>query len=92
MPFHLLLGAFVVAQLLGLASPCSRRRRGSFEGTMVLVAGPFMEPGAVLPALIVYRVVYYLAAADHRARGPRRRRDAPAAGAGRADERAGSAV
>ena len=27
---------------------------------MVLVAGPFMEPGAVLPALIVYRVVYYL--------------------------------
>ena len=59
MPFRVLLGAFVVAQLLGLASHVPGGV-GVFEGTMVLVAGPFMEPGAVLPALIVYRVVYYL--------------------------------
>ncbi|MEO8260519.1 MAG: bifunctional lysylphosphatidylglycerol flippase/synthetase MprF [Acidobacteriota bacterium] len=59
MPFGVLLGAFVVAQLLGLASHVPGGV-GVFEGTMVLVAGPFMETGAVLPALIVYRVVYYL--------------------------------
>ena len=59
MPFRTLVGAFVVAQLLGLASHVPGGV-GVFEGTMVLVAGPFMEPGAVLPALIVYRAVYYL--------------------------------
>jgi phosphatidylglycerol lysyltransferase len=59
MPFPALLGAFVVAQLLGLASHVPGGV-GVFEGTMVLVTRPFMESGAVLPALIVYRVVYYL--------------------------------
>ena len=59
MPFRAVLGAFLVAQLLGLASHVPGGV-GVFEGTMVLVTAPFVESGAVLPALIVYRVVYYL--------------------------------
>ena len=59
MRFPAFLGAFVVAQLLGLASHVPGGV-GVFEGTMVLVTKPFMESSALLPALLVYRVVYYL--------------------------------
>ena len=59
MPFRAVLGAFVVAQLFGLASHVPGGV-GVFEGTMVLVTAPFIDSRDVLPALIVYRVVYYL--------------------------------
>jgi phosphatidylglycerol lysyltransferase len=55
-----LLGAFVVGQLLGLASHVPGGV-GVFEGTLVLVLRPFLDSAAVLPALLVYRAVYYLA-------------------------------
>ena len=54
-----LLGAFVIAQLLGLASHVPGGI-GVFEGTIVLVLRPYLDSGAVLPALLVYRAVYYL--------------------------------
>ena len=57
--FRAFVGAFVVAQLLGLASHVPGGV-GVFEGTMVLATRPFMASGAVLPALVVYRFVYYL--------------------------------
>jgi phosphatidylglycerol lysyltransferase len=53
------LGAFVLAQLLGLASHVPGGI-GVFEGTIVLTLRQFMDAGDVLPALIVYRAVYYL--------------------------------
>jgi phosphatidylglycerol lysyltransferase len=59
MPFAGFLGAFAVAQLLGLASHVPGGI-GVFEGTMMWMLRSFMDPGAVLPALIVYRAVYYL--------------------------------
>ena len=57
--FRGLAGAFVVAQLLGLASHVPGGL-GVFDGTMVLVLRPFLASGVVIPALLVYRVVYYL--------------------------------
>ena len=58
--FLSLLGAFVVGQLLGLASHVPGGI-GVFEGTLVLVLRPFLDSATVLPALLVYRAVYYLA-------------------------------
>ncbi len=57
--FRGVLGAFLIAQLLGLASQIPGGV-GVFEGTMVVLLKPFMDSGAVLPALLVYRVIYYL--------------------------------
>jgi phosphatidylglycerol lysyltransferase len=57
--FLSLLGAFVVGQLLGLASHVPGGV-GVFEGTLVLVLRPFLDSATVLPALLVYRAVYYL--------------------------------
>ncbi len=54
-----LLGAFMAAQLLGLASHVPGGV-GVFEGLMVLLLKPFLGSGQLLPALVVYRVVYYL--------------------------------
>src|SRR5262245_42552078 len=54
-----LLGAFVVAQLVGLASHVPGGI-GVFEGLMVLLLSPFLSSTSVLPALLVYRAVYYL--------------------------------
>ncbi len=53
------LGAFLAAQLLGLASyvPGSV---GVFEGLMVLLLRPYYPSAVLLPALVVYRLVYYL--------------------------------
>ena len=57
--FLSLVGAFVVGQLLGLASHVPGGV-GVFEGTLVVVLRPFLDSAAVLPALLVYRAVYYL--------------------------------
>jgi phosphatidylglycerol lysyltransferase len=57
--FPALLGAFLAAQLLGLASHVPGGV-GVFEGLMVLFLKPFLGSREVLPALVVYRAVYYL--------------------------------
>jgi phosphatidylglycerol lysyltransferase len=54
-----LLGAFVLAQLLGLASHVPGGV-GVFEGLMVLQLKPFLSSAMVLPALLAFRAVYYL--------------------------------
>ncbi len=58
-PFLALLGAFLASQLLGLASHVPGGM-GVFEGLMVLLLKPFVPSTNLLPALIAYRVVYYL--------------------------------
>ncbi len=58
-PFTKLLGAFLAAQLLGLASHVPGGL-GVFEGTMVLMLRPFVDSGQLLPPLVVFRVIYYL--------------------------------
>jgi phosphatidylglycerol lysyltransferase len=57
--FLALLGAFVAAQLVGLASHVPGGL-GVFEGLMLLLAKPFLGSQSVLSALLVYRAVYYL--------------------------------
>ena len=54
-----LLGAFLAAQLVGLASHVPGGV-GVFEGLMVLLLKPFIAPEELVPALVVYRAVYYL--------------------------------
>jgi len=58
-PFLALVGAFLASQLLGLASHVPGGV-GVFEGVMVLLLKPFVPSSTVLPALIVYRAIYYL--------------------------------
>jgi phosphatidylglycerol lysyltransferase len=58
-PFLALIAAFLAAQLLGLASHVPGGM-GVFEGLMVLLLKPFVSSSVLLPALIAYRVVYYL--------------------------------
>jgi phosphatidylglycerol lysyltransferase len=58
-PFPALLGAFLASQLVALISHVPGGM-GVFEGVMVLLLRPFMSSADLLPALIVYRVVYYL--------------------------------
>ena len=53
------LGAFLIAILLGMASHVPGGV-GVFEGLMVLLLEPYLTSGQLLPALVVYRVVYYL--------------------------------
>src|SRR6185436_847488 len=57
--FLLVLGAFFAAQLLGLASHVPGGV-GVFETLIILLLQPFLSSGEVLPALVVYRAVYYL--------------------------------
>ena len=59
LPFLPLLGAFLASQLLALASHVPGGM-GVFEGLMVLLLKPSMPAMTLLPALIVYRAVYYL--------------------------------
>ena len=54
-----LLGAFAAAQLVGLASHVPGGV-GVFEGLIVILLKPHVPSDALLPALIVYRAVYYL--------------------------------
>ena len=62
-PSHLtfldFLGAFLAAQLLGLASHVPGGV-GVFEGLMVVLLKPSLSSAELLPALIAYRAVYYL--------------------------------
>jgi phosphatidylglycerol lysyltransferase len=58
-PFLALVGAFLAAQLLGLASHVPGGV-GVFEGVMVLLLRPFISSTLLLPGLIAYRAVYYL--------------------------------
>jgi phosphatidylglycerol lysyltransferase len=53
------LPVFFVAILLGMASHVPGGL-GVFEGLIVLLLKPYLESGALLPALVVYRVIYYL--------------------------------
>jgi phosphatidylglycerol lysyltransferase len=59
LPFLTFLGSFLVAILLGMVSHVPGGA-GVFEGLMVLLLKPSMSSGQLLPALVVYRVVYYL--------------------------------
>jgi phosphatidylglycerol lysyltransferase len=54
-----LLGAFLAAQLIGLVSHVPGGV-GVFEGLMVLLLKPYLSSADLLPALVVYRAVYYL--------------------------------
>ncbi|HZM63165.1 MAG TPA: bifunctional lysylphosphatidylglycerol flippase/synthetase MprF [Vicinamibacterales bacterium] len=56
--FVVVLGAFLVAQMLGLAAHVPGGV-GVFEGLMVLLLKPFLPSAQLVPALIVYRVLYY---------------------------------
>ncbi len=58
-PFLALLGAFLASQLIGLASHVPGGV-GVFEGLMVVLLKPFVASASLLPALVVYRAVYYL--------------------------------
>ena len=53
------LGSFLVAILLGMISHVPGGV-GVFEGLMVLLLRPYVASADLLPALVVYRVVYYL--------------------------------
>ncbi len=53
------LGTFLVAILIGMASHIPGGV-GVFEGLMVLLLKPYLTSGQLLPALVVYRAVYYL--------------------------------
>jgi phosphatidylglycerol lysyltransferase len=53
------LGIFLVAILLGMLSHVPGGV-GVFEGLMVLLLKPYLPSTAVLPALVVFRAVYYL--------------------------------
>ena len=54
------LGAFLLAQLLALVSHVPGGV-GVFEGLVVFTLAPFLTAAQLLPALVVYRAVYYLA-------------------------------
>jgi phosphatidylglycerol lysyltransferase len=58
-PFGELLGAFLAAQIAGLVSHVPGGL-GIFETILVLALKPYLPAGTVLPALVLYRVVYYL--------------------------------
>jgi phosphatidylglycerol lysyltransferase len=58
--FLVVAGAFGGAQLLGLVSHVPGGL-GVFEGLMLLLLAPQVTPAALVPALALYRVVYYLA-------------------------------
>ena len=59
-PFLAVLGAFLAAQILGLVSHVPGGV-GVFEGMMVLLLDPYFASEEVVPALVIYRAVYYLA-------------------------------
>jgi phosphatidylglycerol lysyltransferase len=57
--FGVVLGAYLIAQVVGLASHVPGGL-GVFEGVMVLLLGPVAPAEVVLGAAIAYRIVYYL--------------------------------
>jgi phosphatidylglycerol lysyltransferase len=58
-PFGELLGAFLAAQLVGLVSHVPGGL-GVFDTLMLVALKPWLPAGTVLPALVLYRAVYYL--------------------------------
>ena len=58
-PFPTFMGAFLIAILLGMASHVPGGM-GVFEGLMVLLLKRYLAATQLLPALVVYRAVYYL--------------------------------
>jgi phosphatidylglycerol lysyltransferase len=58
-PFVVFLGAFLAAILIGMASHVPGGL-GVFEGLLVILLKPYIASGDLLPALVVYRAVYYL--------------------------------
>ena len=59
LPFVTFLGLFFAAILLGMASHIPGGV-GVFEGLMALLLKPYLSSGQVLPALVLFRGVYYL--------------------------------
>ena len=57
--FLTFLGAFLAAALLGMVSHVPGGV-GVFEGLMVLLLRPYLPSASLLPALVVYRAVYYV--------------------------------
>jgi phosphatidylglycerol lysyltransferase len=57
--FLTFLGAFLAAQLLALASHVPGGI-GVFEGLMLILLKPFVSTAELLPALTVFRAIYYL--------------------------------
>lgn len=57
--FPAFLGSFLIAVLLGMLSHVPGGV-GVFEGLMVVLLKPYLATGQLLPALVVYRAVYYL--------------------------------
>lgn len=58
-PFLGFLGSFLAAQLVGLASHIPGGV-GIFEGSIILLLKPMVGAPVLLPALVVYRFIYYL--------------------------------
>jgi phosphatidylglycerol lysyltransferase len=58
-PFVTVLGAFLAAQIVALASHVPGGV-GVFEGLIVLFLGPSIDSAQLVPALLVYRLVYYV--------------------------------
>jgi phosphatidylglycerol lysyltransferase len=59
-PFVVVLSAFLAAQILGLAAHVPGGV-GVFEGVIVLLLKPYMTSVQLAPALVAYRVIYYIA-------------------------------
>jgi phosphatidylglycerol lysyltransferase len=59
-PFAVVLSAFLAAQILGLAAHVPGGV-GVFEGVIMLLLKPYMTSVQLAPALVAYRVIYYLA-------------------------------
>ena len=58
-PLLLVAGAFAAAQLVALASHVPGGL-GVFEGVMFLLLGANVDPAELAPALLLFRIVYYL--------------------------------
>jgi phosphatidylglycerol lysyltransferase len=54
------LSAFLAAQILGLVAHVPGGI-GVFEGVIVLLLKPLLSPPQILPSLVLYRVIYYVA-------------------------------
>jgi len=57
--YHVVLGAFLAAQLVGLASHVPGGL-GVFDGIMALLLAPWLRADQIVAALLLYRLVYYL--------------------------------
>ena len=58
-PYPVVLGAFLAAQMVALASHVSGGL-GVFDGIMALLLAPWLRADQIVAALLLYRMVYYL--------------------------------